>query len=360
MIKLRYIRAIVIAISICSHTSCCTENTVWDNPAIKPADDTTNNANTSMTKPEENIFTEQSTVADVVGDRAFGTFGHLLFPVDRNISPSMTLAQISTSSVYMWYPYIRAEKTVEIINYLHAQAVSGREIFYNIYTPQEISRDPGKADTGLFVFRGELGKPYAITNAGGGFAYVGAMHDSFPHSLELCRAGYTAFALIYRPDDPYSDLARAISFINDNAEKLGVSKENYSLWGGSAGARMAATLGNKDYLTALTGDASLPQAAAVIMQYTGYSTASKSDAPTYNCVGSNDGIASWHTMQNRLRQLSAMGIATEFHVYDGLGHGFGIGTGTVAEGWVDDAIRFWEANIKKDGTTGIPPVYATK
>lgn len=62
-------------------------------------------------------------------------------------------------------------------------------------------------------------------------------------------------------------------------------------------------------------------------------------------------------MENRLQRLSAMGIPTEFHVYKGLGHGFGIGTGTVAEGWVNDAIRFWESNMKADNN-GILPVYA--
>ena len=28
----------------------------------------------------------------------------------------------------------------------------------------------------------------------------------------------------------------------------------------------------------------------------------------------------------------------------GLPHGFGLGTGTVAEGWIDQAIAFWEEN----------------
>lgn len=121
---------------------------------------------------------------------------------------------------------------------------------------------------------------------------------------------------------------------------------------------MAATLGNKGYLTQLTGNSNLPQATAVIMQYTGYSSVSPLDPPTYNCVGSNDGIASWRTMQNRLQRLSDMGIPTEFHVYEGLGHGFGIGIGTVAEGWINDAINFWKANMHNDDSSGIPPVYA--
>ncbi len=312
----------------------------------------TNNA------PAEKIFTSSSTVADVISNPAFGDFGYLLFPVDRNISGTMTLADISSSNVYVWYSHIQPEKTVEIINRLYNDAIAGNQIFYRMYSDDEIAADPSKADTGLFLFRGDTDKPFAITNAGGGFMYVGAMHDSFPHSLEISKAGYNAFAMIYRPDDPYNDLARAITFIHDNAAELGVKADDYSLWGGSAGARMAATLGNSSYLYQLTGRRDIPQAAAVIMQYTGYSTASKYDAPTYVCVGSTDGIAPWRTMQARLQRLSEMGIPTEFHVYDGLGHGFGLGQGTVADGWINDALKFWQKNMKTDESAGIPPVYA--
>ncbi|MBP5504266.1 MAG: hypothetical protein J6Y24_15940 [Bacteroidales bacterium] len=31
--------------------------------------------------------------------------------------------------------------------------------------------------------------------------------------------------------------------------------------------------------------------------------------------------------------------------YKGLPHGFGLGTGTVAEGWIDDAVKFWERQM---------------
>lgn len=309
-------------------------------------------------EPVKNRFTADSTVADVVADPVFKDFGYLMFPVDRNVSPSMTLAQLSSSGVYVWYSHIQVEKTVEIINRLYSDASAGNRIFYRMYSDAEIAADPSKADTGLFFFRGDTDKPFAITNAGGGFMYVGAMHDSFPHSLEISNAGYNAFALIYRPDDPYSDLAKAIEFIHDHAAELGVRADDYSLWGGSAGARMAAILGNRAYLLQLTERPDIPQASAVIMQYTGYSQASRYDAPAYVCVGSNDGIASWRTMQSRLQRLESYGIPTEFHLYDGLGHGFGIGAGTVAEDWVNDAVRFWERNMKSEDNSGIPPVYA--
>ena len=221
----------------------------------------------------------------------------------------------------------------------------GDTIFYDIYSEEEKAADPAKEDTGLFFFKGNPGEKFAICNAGGGFAYVGAMHDSFPHALELSKQGYNAFALIYRPgaQTACEDLARAISFIFEHAEELEVDTDCYSLWGGSAGARMAAYLGS--YGPSAFGGDELPGPGTVVMQYTGHSEYMESDPPTYVCVGENDGIASWRTMESRLEGMSALGIDTEFHKYPGLSHGFGLGTGTVAEGWIEDAIAFWEKHM---------------
>lgn len=68
------------------------------------------------------------------------------------------------------------------------------------------------------------------------------MHDSFPHALSLNQKGCNAFALIYRVNHPYIDLARAITYLYNHAQKFNIDKKHYSLWGGSAGARMTATL----------------------------------------------------------------------------------------------------------------------
>lgn len=236
---------------------------------------------------------------------------------------------------------------MEIVNHLKERAEGGATIFYDIYTEEEKAADPEKRNTGLFFFKGKPGAKFAVCNAGGGFAYVGAMQDSFPHALKLSKLGYNAFALIYRPgaQTACEDLARAIRFIFDHADELEVDTADYSLWGGSAGARMAAWLGS--YGTAAFGEKELPRPAAVIMQYTGYSEYSELDPPTYACVGERDGIAGWRLMQRRLELLSTLGIDTEFHAYPGLSHGFGIGTGTVAEGWLNDAVAFWERQFAK-------------
>ena len=108
---------------------------------------------------------------------------------------------------------------------------------------------------------------------------------------------------------------------------------------------MAGYLGS--YGTAVFGGDDLPKPGAVVMQYSGHSEYSESDQPTFACVGENDGIASWRTMKRRLDALGAAGVDTEFHKYPGLGHGFGIGVGTVAEGWIDDAVAFWKKQMNE-------------
>lgn len=79
---------------------------------------------------------------------------------------------------------------------------------------------------------------------------------------------------------------------------------------------------------------------------TGHHEYREADPPTYACVGSRDGIANWQIMRRRLQAMENLGIPTEFHVYEGLGHGFGLGAGTVADGWIDDAVDFWEEQME--------------
>ena len=230
---------------------------------------------------ETEPFTRSTKIEDVIHAPAFDGFGRLLFPTDDYYYSGDTLEDLQL----VYYSHIDPDETVEIVNTLRSRAEDGQTIFYDIYTDEEKAADPAKEDTGLFFFKGTPGEKFAICSAGGAFAYVGAMQDSFPHALELSKKGYNAFALIYRPG-------------------------------------------------------------AVIMQYTGLSEYSESDPPTYACVGDRDGIAGWRVMQARLNAMQEAGIATEFHVYSGLGHGFGLGTGTSAEGWLNDAVAFWEKQME--------------
>ena len=287
-------------------------------------------------------YDRNTPIQTVRNDPVFGDFGRLLFPVEAGCFSGDRLGHLRL----LWYSPMDPDKTVEVVNTLRSRVQNGETVFYDIYTPAEKAADPDKGDTGLFFFKGNPGAKFALCSAGGGFVYVGAMQDSFPHALELSKKGYNAFALIYRPgaQTACEDLARAIRFIFENAERLGLNPRDYSLWGGSAGGRMAAWVAS--YGTAAFGAGKLPRPAAALLQYTGHSESSELDPPTYACVGDSDGIASWRQMKRRLERLSELGTPTEFHVYPRLGHGFGLGTGTAAEGWLDDAAAFWEKQMK--------------
>ena len=154
--------------------------------------------------------------------------------------------------------------------------------------------------------------------------------------------GYNAFALIYRPgaDTACEDLARAIAFIHEHADELEVDTAGYSLWGGSAGGRMAAWLGS--YGTERFGEKAYPAPAAVIVNYTGLSEVTGTEPPTYSAVGTSDGIASYRTMERRIEAIRKNGTDAMIEVFPGLPHGFGLGTGTAAEGWIGNAVAFWE------------------
>jgi acetyl esterase/lipase len=289
---------------------------------------------------------------EVINNPAFVGFGRFLFPTERGL-PGDDITVSGIESLLPYHSDINEETTVEVLNYLLDERVAKEIVFYDIYTENEKQADPTKNNTGLFFFRGEPNAPFAIACAGGGFSYVGSIHESFPLALELSKKGYNAFAIQYRTggaEIACADLAAAVSFIFKNAGTLKVNTEDYSLWGGSAGARMAAYLGS--YGAAAYGGDDVPKPAAIIMQYTGHSDYTENDPPTYACIGENDGIASPQAMQRRVNAQKEAGIDVEFHLYPNLGHGFGLGIGTSAEGWHNDALSFWEGHM--EGATAKP------
>lgn len=148
--------------------------------------------------------------------------------------------------------------------------------------------NPAKESTGLFFFRGKPGAPFAIICPGGGFSYVGSIHEGFPYAIELNKKGYNGFVLQYRVGGERAaceDLAAALSYIFQNADMLRVSTKDYSLWGSSAGARMAARLGS--FGASGYGGNELVRPRTVVMAYTGHADFSRNDPPTF-CNGERE------------------------------------------------------------------------
>lgn len=289
-----------------------------------------------------------SRLRDLLGHPAFKGFTRLLLPWDgRQYDEDMSFDNIG--SLMPYHSHVTPRVVVGALNRLIEDAADGQTIFYPIYSGAQRQANPALTNTGLFFFRGRPDAPFVIIAAGGGFSYVGSLHEGFPLALQISGKGYNAFVLKYRVGGggtlATEDLAAAISYVFQNAEALRVSRESYSLWGGSAGARMVAAIGT--FGVARFGGQSVPRPATVVMAYTAYSDYSADDPPTFVIVGDQDRIAPPATMERRVTALRQAGVEVEFRKYANLGHGFGLGTGTSAEGWVEDAVRFWERFMRR-------------
>lgn len=287
------------------------------------------------------------TVGEMLRHPAFAGFGHLLLPWDdRGYDPAMRLRDVGALLPY--HTHVDPAVVVSSLNRMVDDAAAGRTVFHAFYSPAEQAADPSRRNTGLFFLRGTPGAPFALIAPGGGFAYVGAVHEGFPYAAEISARGYNAFVLRYRAGQggrvATEDLAAALTYIVQHAATLGVATTDYSLWGSSAGARMAAAIASHG--AARFGGATLPRPAAVVLLYTGHSDIGPSEPPTFVAVGETDRIAPPALMERRVAALRRAGTDAEYHRYPSVGHGFGLGVGTSAESWLADAVRFWAQHLE--------------
>jgi acetyl esterase/lipase len=288
------------------------------------------------------------TVGDLLEHPAFAGFGRLLLPWDdRRYDATMPLREIG--SLLPYHTHVDPAVVVSSLNRMIDDEAAGRAVFHDFYTAAEKEADPSRRNTGLFFICGRPGAPFAVIAPGGGFAYVGSVHEGFPYAVEISERGLNAFVLKYRAGQgghvATEDLAAALTYVFRNSDRLGVATAGYSLWGSSAGARMAASIGSHG--AARFGGATLPGPSAVVLLYTGHSDVAATEPPTFVAVGETDGIAPPAVMERRVAALRRTGTDVAYHRYPGVGHGFGLGVGTSAEGWIADAVRFWAKHTSR-------------
>lgn len=302
-------------------------------------------SNDTMQNGTENKEDEHLTVDDSIGDLlahpAFQGFqNHLMPRNDSSYDEGMLLRDVG--GLLPYHSHVDPETVVTSLNYMVDEMNAGKKIFYDFYSEEQKQRDQSRTNTGLFFFRGDPVAPFAIISPGGGFSYVGSFHEGFPYAMELSKRGYNAFVLNYRvggENIAMEDLIAAISYIEKNSEELEVSAEGYSVWGSSAGARMAANAGSFNM------NEFIPPA-AVVMAYTAHQNFTENDPPTFVTASKSDRIVNVEAVRNRVANLRDAGVDVEYMEFDNVGHGFGLGTGTAAEGWIEEAISFWEKQMK--------------
>lgn len=83
-----------------------------------------------LAAPQASLFTEETPIADVMKDPAFGDYGRLLFPVDNSYYSGQTLGDLHLT----YYSHIDPATTVEVVNSLKTRALAGDTVF-TTFTP---------------------------------------------------------------------------------------------------------------------------------------------------------------------------------------------------------------------------------
>ena len=112
----------------------------------------------------------------VMDNPLFGDYGRLLFPVESGWWSGETLEDLRLT----FYSHIDRKRPWRSST-TWGRGPPAAKPFFMISTPQR--KRPAtrpKRTPACFSFGGEAAAKTAICNAGGAFAYVGAMHDSFP------------------------------------------------------------------------------------------------------------------------------------------------------------------------------------
>ena len=199
--------------------------------------------------------------------------------------------------------------------------------------------------------------------SGGAFQSVCLFLEGFPVGRVLHEMGYSVAILKYRVDPnakdfaeseancldkANEDFARALDFLFAHQSELGVSMEDYSVWGFSAGGRTTSLWAlDNSYGYAAHG---LPKPAAMVLVYSGwydprfdgqYGTA---PATFFAWLPEDDVIGEENVrgIQTYIDLLKAQNTPVETVEYHTAKHGFGEGRGTDAEGWIQLAADFWQ------------------
>ena len=152
------------------------------------------------------------------------------------------------------------------------------------------------------------------------------------------RKGRSQTAFRYRASE---DMIAAVSYIPDNAETLGVSSEEYMVLGSSAGGQLTVRYcAEKAY-----AQYGIPEPTGCIMLYPANWQKYDDEGCTttmYITVCEDDPMIDVPGLDTAVEAMEAAGVPVSYNQFETGGHSFGMGVGTLAEGWLDRAL-LWMA-----------------
>lgn len=213
----------------------------------------------------------------------------------------------------------------------------GEHIVSNVHAP---------SITAYFPARDQATRTAVIVVPGGGHSELWMDHEGYTVAGYLADHGFAAFVLKYRlahqqgstytvDGDELADLQRAIRVVRSSSSSWGLDPQRIGVLGFSAGGELAA-------LSATRFDGGAPQATDPIdrlnsrpdFQALLYPALPKNmnvspqTPPAFLLCGADDhDPAVPQGLLDLYAALRGVGVRAELHIYDGLGHGFGMRSG---------------------------------
>jgi acetyl esterase/lipase len=264
------------------------------------------------------------------------------------------------------------------LNHLVERINQGVKVHHDIWSADKKAVDRRKLDTALFHFPAEKKGPFALICAGGAYLAAASFVDAFPTAAELNRLGYSAFVLHYRTGRhnhwpaAQEDLRQALHYIQTRVDDFNINPTGYALLGFSAGGHLVSSLGknqlgyqhwrlpkpgalllgypvtiwenmtwiHKTCLKMIVGE---NPTQAQMEEVSILPHVDRDFPPTYIMHCRDDRMVYFQNAQKLADQLEMHGVPCHLRAVSKGGHGIGLGTGTQAEGWLGDAVRFWQA-----------------
>ena len=273
-----------------------------------------------------------------------------------------------------------AQDAADGLNYLIRTYNAGQRVTFPLYTAEEIAQDTSRDGVELYYLPAEgaqANQKYALVIGGNAIVVSAEIREGISTAWNLHEMGYPVFVLRYRTfldlgnNAPLQDLARAVQLVTSLDEELSIHTQGYALVGYSSGGQLVGVFANKERGYGYYGAA---KPGALLLAYpvvnfsevkiayqalmdTGnygwhYYCSSVADLvtddypPVFFWYGKDDKVLPWMINQVQGPALQAALEAQKVpYVVKVFGSGpqfIGVGDNTDAEGWLTEAVAFWE------------------
>jgi acetyl esterase/lipase len=317
------------------------------------------------------------TIGKILSRDEFFGFSKFILPGPPGLL-ELFMRHVQLTAICRFVKSWNIDDVVDGLNRIISLVKAGERVYYDLWREEDQEKDPRKRDTALFHFSVTQKKPFILVCAGGAYQTVASYLEAFPVAAEINRLGYSAFVLHYRTGkhNPWpaalDDLRQALHFIFNHADELNVEKEGYAVAGFSAGGHLVASLGTTNYGyrrwdltkpgTLILGyPITIWQNMSLIHKHCRNILLSKKTTqrevdeitilnhvdrtypPTYIMHCKDDAIVQFESAERLANQLKVLEVPYVLKAVPAGGHGIGLANGTSAEGWVKEAVQFWQA-----------------